>query len=92
MNITIRKKMLVNFGNFSNIEIAVELTKDIPEGPNFFSQYEKFSKTVDAMLMKEMVGPSTEMNSINKVGAKNYFESLAVNESTIDQAIKDSLI
>ena len=83
--------MLVNCGNFSNVQVEVEMIKEIAEDKDYFTNYTKLSNLLDATLMKELIGPTNELTSLLKIGAEKYMSQLETNEKILNDAIKENV-
>lgn len=91
LDLTLTRNMHINTGNFSNVDVGVQLTLKDVDPAKQAAKMLKLQELADALMAKETISVLGEMETVNAMGADKYAKSLSENESEINKTLLNAI-
>ncbi len=89
VDLTIEKSMTLLVKNYSTIKPKILVTLHNVDVDKVDKEYENLSDFTSALLAKEIIVLSNEMNAFDQLGFNKYVQGLREAENQIDKVIKN---
>jgi Ribonuclease G/E len=92
LDITLDRSMTLNMGNYNSIKPTVGLTVKDVDSKMAKEVYNHVSNLLDALLAKEIIKLSEEMNAISKIGIEKYTDEISKQGDKIEREIEQFIL